>query len=112
MNYGTIRPPRSHPAQVALESATGRAALEMVERDAGPIDLLVTDVVMPEMNGRELATRLTALRPDLRVLFMSGYTDDVIARRGVLEAGTELLAKPFGPSALVVRVRSILHPPA
>ena len=63
---------------------------------------------MPEMNGRELADTLLAARPGLRVLFISGYTDDVIAHSGVLEAGTLMLAKPFTPSAFTDRVRELL----
>jgi DNA-binding response OmpR family regulator len=74
----------------------------------GPIDLLLTDVVMPGMSGREVATALSAERPGLRVLFASGYTAEAIARHGVLEPGTDLIHKPFTPDALLRRVRERL----
>jgi FixJ family two-component response regulator len=70
--------------------------------------LLVTDVVMPGMNGRTLANSLLGIRPEIQVLYMSGYTDDVIAQRGVLEPGTLLLEKPFTATALLERVRGAL----
>jgi CheY-like chemotaxis protein len=72
-----------------------RHAIALCEQRQGRVDLLLTDVVMPEMNGRELADTLVARYPDLRVLFMSGYTRDAVARHGVLERGVALLAKPF-----------------
>jgi len=71
-------------------------------------DLLVTDIVMPGGGGKQLATRLTALFPELRVLYMSGYADGAIAHGGVLDAGVELLPKPFAPADLLARVRRIL----
>jgi CheY-like chemotaxis protein len=71
-------------------------------------DLLVTDVVMPGMNGRQLADRLTALRPALGVLFTSGYTQDVIAHHGILAPGIEVLPKPYSLAALARRVRDVL----
>jgi CheY-like chemotaxis protein len=72
------------------------------------VHLLFTDVVMPEMSGRLLADRLLALKPDLKVLFTTGYTRDAIVHNGVLEAGTNLLAKPFNIDDLAAKVRSIL----
>ena len=78
----------------------------------GPIQLLITDVVMPQMNGRQLAERLHAARPGLRCLYMSGYTADVIAHRGVLEAGVSFIAKPFSLAALAEKVREVLDAPA
>ncbi|MGH9831021.1 MAG: response regulator, partial [Blastocatellia bacterium] len=72
------------------------------------IHLLLTDVVMPEMDGRKLATRLKQISPDLHVLYMSGYTDDVIARRGVLNPNILLLSKPFTRSVLLQKVREAL----
>jgi DNA-binding response OmpR family regulator len=72
------------------------------------VDLLLTDVIMPEMKGSELASRARTLRPGLRVLFASGYTDEVIAHHGVLEAGVDLLQKPYSPTTLLERVRAAL----
>ncbi|MGB6410796.1 MAG: PAS domain S-box protein [Candidatus Deferrimicrobiaceae bacterium] len=91
-----------------LEASRGTEALEVSGRHKGPIHLLVSDVVMPGMTGPELARRLTALRPEMGVLFMSGYTDDAILHHGVLEHGAEFLQKPFKASALGAKVRKVL----
>jgi PAS domain S-box-containing protein len=91
-----------------LPAGLGPDAIELARQHAGPIQLLITDVVMPQMSGRELAQRLTALRPDLRVLYMSGYTDDAIVRHGVLAEGMPFLSKPFTPEALAAKVREVL----
>ena len=91
-----------------LAAASGPEALARAESHAGSVQLLLTDVVMPGMNGRELAERLTALRPGLRVLFISGYASDVIAKRGVLEERVDLLEKPFSRASLLRRVRRAL----
>ena len=80
----------------------------MWEREGARVRLLVTDVVMPGMSGRELAEQLSAVRPTLRVLFMSGYTDDAISRHGILEEGVTFLQKPFTPDALSRKVRELL----
>jgi len=91
-----------------LVAAGGAEALELAERYAGPIHLLLTDVVMPGMNGRALMRRLAPLRPDLRVLYMSGYADEAVAQHGVLDPGTAFLQKPFTPGGLADKVRGVL----
>jgi two-component system, cell cycle sensor histidine kinase and response regulator CckA len=91
-----------------VESPDSRSA-EKVAADYGkPIQLLLTDVVMPELGGWDLASRLKAVRSDLKVLFMSGYTDDTIVQQGVLEAGAAYLQKPFTPDALANKIREVL----
>ena len=91
-----------------IESINGEDALRLAADYGGVIDLLVSDVVMPEMGGRLVAERLVATRPEMEVLFMSGYTDDEILRRGLLERGQRLLQKPFTATALSHEVRSVL----
>jgi CheY-like chemotaxis protein len=91
-----------------LEAPNGKVALDTVAGRREPIDLLVTDVVMPEMSGRELADRLRELRPGIQVLFVSGYTDDAVVRHGILEPGNAYLQKPFTPEALALKVRDVL----
>jgi DNA-binding response OmpR family regulator len=80
----------------------------MVQRDAQPVHVLLTDVVMPGLSGRELATQLAEIRPDVKVLYTSGYTDDAILRHGVLDAGAEFIGKPYTKAGLLARVRSLL----
>jgi two-component system, cell cycle sensor histidine kinase and response regulator CckA len=91
-----------------LTAANGTDALQLAARHERPPDLLVTDVVMPGMTGRELADALRQRHPTLKVLFVSGYTDDALLKRGVLEAREALLAKPFLPRELAARVRQII----
>jgi len=91
-----------------LAAEDAESALVLARRHAGPIHLLVTDVILPGQNGRELAEQLARERPATRVLFVSGYSRDVIARRGVLEPGVELLEKPYTPSTLAERIREVL----
>ncbi len=91
-----------------LEAADGAAALQIVDGYTGTIDLLFTDVIMPGMNGRELASQVTKLIPDIRVLYMSGYTENAIGHDGTLDAGINLLQKPFSLPALKDRVREVL----
>ena len=92
-----------------LEAATPGEAVRAAERHPGPVDLLVTDVVMPEMSGRELAVLLLARWPATRVLYISGYSQDAIAQHGVLDPGTTLLAKPFTPDDLRRTVAGLLR---
>jgi PAS domain S-box-containing protein len=91
-----------------LEAGDGDEALGVAARQPGPIHLLVTDVVMPRLGGRELAERLRAARPEIKVLYMSGYTDDAVIRHGLMEAEHALLQKPFGGAALAAKVREVL----
>jgi GAF domain-containing protein/CheY-like chemotaxis protein len=94
-----------------LDTPHGGEALLACERHAGPIELLMTDVVMPQMSGRELAERLAPLRPEMKVLYMSGYTDDAVVRHGVLSLGTAFLQKPFMPNTVARKVREVLDAP-
>jgi len=87
----------------------GNDALRILDQHQGPVHLLLTDVIMPGMSGRELFDRIAALHPDIRVLYMSGYTDDVIAHSGVLDAGVNFIQKPFTVHALLTKVREALE---
>lgn len=91
-----------------LTASTPNRAIQLAGKHRGHIDLLVTDVVMPRMNGRELSVQLRRLRPDLKVLFISGYTADVIVHMGVLDEGVHFLQKPFAPKDLATRIRKAL----
>jgi CheY-like chemotaxis protein len=95
-----------------LLARTGREALRIVADHRGPIDLIATDVVMPEMNGSQLVEKVLEARPDIRVLFMSGYTDDEVMRRGVIDGQTAFLQKPFTPDLLAHKIREVLDVPA
>ncbi len=92
-----------------LEAKDGTEALRIGQEYRGPIHLLVTDVVMPGMNGRELAERLASRCPAMRVLYLSGYTGETIVRNGVLEAEQAFLPKPFSPAAFAHKVREVLN---
>ncbi len=92
-----------------LEASNGEEALGVARQYPGPINLLLSDIVMPGMNGRDLAGQLSRIRPDLKVLFMSGYTHNAIVHHGVLEEGLAFLEKPFTPEALAVKIRQVLR---
>jgi len=83
-------------------------ALSLAAEHDGEIDLLITDVIMPSMNGHDLSDRLSELRPAIKLLFISGFTADVIAQRGILDDGMNFLSKPFGRDVLARKVREVL----
>jgi len=92
-----------------LTANTPNEAIHVAVQHADEIDLLMTDVVMPEMNGRELSERLLSIYPNLRCLFMSGYTSEVIAHHGVLDAGVPFIQKPFTLQTLSTKLREVLE---
>jgi CheY-like chemotaxis protein len=91
-----------------LAASTPGESIRMAREHAGKIHLLITDVVMPEMNGRDLANNIVSLYPEIRCLFMSGYTSNVIAHQGVLDEGVNFIQKPFSIQALATKVREAL----
>jgi two-component system cell cycle sensor histidine kinase/response regulator CckA len=93
-----------------LSAKDGLEAIPLEENYAGRIDLLITDVVMPGMSGRELAQHVTSARPEIKVLFISGYTDDAVLRHGVTGPGMAFLQKPFALEDLLQRLRALLDP--
>jgi DNA-binding NtrC family response regulator len=93
-----------------LEAANGAEALAICNTYEGQIHLLLTDVVMPRMSGKELAEHVIGLRPGTRVLYMSGYTDHAIVHLGILDGDIEFVGKPFTPDALVLKVIEVLKP--
>ena len=94
-----------------LSASTPGQAMALAKNHPGEIHLLITDVVMPEMNGRDLADQLAPLYPGLKILFMSGYTANVIAHRGILEEGVSFISKPFSQKDLSIKVRDVLDQP-
>src|SRR5262249_3949798 len=92
-----------------LEAENGEAGLRIAKEHGDSIDILITDVVMPGIGGRELARRLLQIRPDLGVLYLSGYTEDTILHQGALDAGTAFLQKPFTLQNLARKVREVLR---
>jgi DNA-binding NtrC family response regulator len=91
-----------------LEASDGQSALRAAAKTDAPIALLITDVVMPQLSGPALAKQLTTERPQLKVLYVSGYADNALGRHGVLESGIHFLQKPFKPDTLALKVREIL----
>ena len=91
-----------------LQAENSREALQVFKREGAQIDLVLTDVIMPNGSGRELADQIERLRPGIKILFMSGYTDEAIAHHGVLETGAEFIQKPFSPWQLAAKVRMVL----
>ncbi|MBN2429635.1 MAG: response regulator, partial [Deltaproteobacteria bacterium] len=91
-----------------ITAATPKEAIELVEENSSKIDLFITDVIMPEMNGRELADCIREIRPGIKSLFMSGYTADVIVQQGVLEKEVNFIQKPFLMEGLSKKIREIL----
>ena len=94
-----------------LEATEGPEALQVAKDYSGPVHLLLTDVIMPHMTGKELAERLKQSRPEIKVLYMSGYAADVISSRGSLDPGESYIAKPFSLDSLLTKVREILSSP-
>jgi YesN/AraC family two-component response regulator len=92
-----------------LEAEDGHAALALLQQPQRPVHLLLTDVVMPFMSGRELVRRASGLYHEVRVLYMSGYTDEAIVQHGVLEPGIAFIQKPFSADQLLTRIREVLE---
>jgi CheY-like chemotaxis protein len=91
-----------------IEAQNGAEALRYIQGHPGTIDLVLSDVVMPEIGGRELAQKLALFDPDLMILFMSGYTGDDVVQRGLLVPGAPFQQKPFTPASLASKVRAML----
>ena len=92
-----------------LEAANGKQAIEVFIQNNHKIDMILTDVIMPEMSGRKMIETLTQTHPDVVALYMSGYTDDAIIKHGVLEPGMAYIQKPFSPKGLIEKVREVLE---
>jgi DNA-binding NtrC family response regulator len=91
-----------------ITALTAEEALHILKETPDTLHMLLTDVIMPKMNGKDLADTVKELYPDIKVLFMSGYTDDVIAHHGVLDEGVNFIAKPFSLMDLTAKVRDVL----
>jgi PAS domain S-box-containing protein len=103
-----VRDYLKHSGYNIIEASDGTEALEIAASYQGPIHLLITDVVMPRLSGREVATQMADQRPAMKVLYVSGYTDDTVFRHGVLEGGMEFLQKPFNMTSLAKKIREVL----
>jgi DNA-binding NtrC family response regulator len=91
-----------------VTASTPKQALEEMAHQTGPIHLMITDVVMPNMSGPKLANRILAEHPEMKVIFMSGYTDDAVVENGFIHPGSVFLQKPFSPDALKAKIRELL----
>ena len=91
-----------------VHAENGKEALELAAKHERKIDLLITDVIMPEMNGEELARKISQINPEIKILFTSGYTEDVIAPHGVLDRGIHFIGKPYKPNQLASKIREVL----
>ena len=105
---GVIRETLADNGYTVLVAGDGASALQVADEHAGPIHLMVSDVVMPGMNGRQAAEELEATRPGMKVLFVSGYTREAIVRHGEFGLGTAFLSKPFTSAALLRKCRELL----
>ncbi|HEX2877978.1 MAG TPA: ATP-binding protein [Polyangiaceae bacterium] len=101
----------SRNGYTVLEALTGGDAVQLCEQHPGQIDLLLTDVIMPRMSGREISNRVSELRPTTKVLFMSGYTEEAIVHHDILQPGVALLQKPITPDGLLRKIREVLDAP-
>jgi PAS domain S-box-containing protein len=109
---GLMRRILERSGYVVLEAEHGAQALERCESHEGAIDLVVSDLVMPTMGGREMADKLRATRPNSRLLFVSGFTDDEVMQQGIISDGSAYLQKPFSPMSLVAKISEVLGEPA
>ena len=91
-----------------LEASDGQAAIKILEETTRPVDLVISDVIMPQMGGRQLAEQIAKLRPACKVLLASGYTDDDLLRYGVESRELEFIRKPFTPAKLLTKIRALL----
>ena len=108
---GFVRTLLTNAGYLVLEASTGREGLEVAKQSAGGIDLLVSDMLLPELSGYDLAETLHTQFPGLKVLFMTGYVEGDIVERGLGEIGATFLDKPFQPATLLEKVRAAIHGP-
>jgi response regulator RpfG family c-di-GMP phosphodiesterase len=109
---GLMRRILERTGYVVLEAEHGAQAIERCVSHEGAIDLVVSDIVMPTMGGREMANKLREVRPNSRLLFISGFTDDEVMHQGIIIPGSEYLQKPFSPVSLVAKIGEMLLEPA